>query len=303
MALPVIKVVPPSVLEDQENGRLDADILVSTPGLAGGPTVRLVEPAARAWRALADAAREAGHTLKATSAGDSYRTYERQVATFIARYEPDDFPGSIGQRWWPAHYDERGNWVKAHLWFQKPNTAVAAAPGYSNHGLGIAVDTGEERDGDAGTESIDARTLNWLTAHAGAFGWSWEVQSEPWHIRYCTGDAIPPAVLAFEEDQAMPTAEEIAAAVARYVYQDAARGFPNINQFREAEISQGTNAQVFELTKELTALRGQVDQILDLLNSDTSAPGGGATREEVESIVREVVAAGYTGGADAVRAD
>lgn len=198
MALPIIKVVPPALLAGQENGRLPESLLVSTPGLAGGPTIRLVEPAARSWRALTAAASAAGHTLKATSAGDSYRSYERQVATFVARYEPDPFPGYIGTKWWPAHYDQQGRWVTAHLWYQKPKTAVAAAPGYSNHGLGLAVDTGEESDGDAGTESLDPLTLNWLVAHAGAYGWSWENQSEPWHIRYCTGDAIPPAVLAYE---------------------------------------------------------------------------------------------------------
>jgi hypothetical protein len=81
-------------------------------------------------------------------------------------------------------------------------------PGTSNHGWALAVDTGEERDNDAGTESLDAGTLNWLLAHALDFGWSWELQSEPWHLRCFVGDAIPAAVLAHERGEAMTPEQE-----------------------------------------------------------------------------------------------
>jgi hypothetical protein len=39
--------------------------------------------------------------------------------------------------------------------------------------------------------------------HAGEFGWSWELQSEPWHLRYVAGDEVPAAVIEFEEDDEM----------------------------------------------------------------------------------------------------
>jgi len=186
---------PPACLAGQSNGKLDASLLWSTPGLAGGPTIRLVEPAARAWRALTAAASAAGHTLKATSSADSYRTYAQQVATFTARYQVEPIPERPFRLW------DSDNSGTPEKWWQKPNTAPAAVPGRSNHGWGLAVDTGEERDGDTGTESLDAATLDWLVANELRFGFSHELQVEPWHIRYCTGDAIPAAVLAYEAQE------------------------------------------------------------------------------------------------------
>lgn len=195
MALPVMPIKMPEVLIGQENGRLPLAILRTTPGQAGGPVVRLVEPATRAWRALCAAALKSGHVLKATSTADSYRTYQQQVDTFTSRFQLDPIIGQPTRRW------------QGQTWWLIPGNAIAAVPGTSNHGYGLAVDTGEERDGDSGTESIDAATLAWLVANERAFGFSHEVQSEPWHIRYCMGDDIPAAVLAYEEDQ-LSTADE-----------------------------------------------------------------------------------------------
>lgn len=210
MALPVRIVTSPAVLAGQENGKLPTSILVQTPGLAGGPLVRLVSPAARAWQALTAAASAAGHTLKATSAADSYRAYEIQRRIFLERYTLEFLPDRPWKLW-----DSNNNGVKER-WYQLPNTAIAAVPGTSNHGWGLAVDTGEERDGDLGTESIDATTLNWLVANEQAFGYSHEVQSEPWHIRYWAGDEIPAAVLAYEEGQEDMTPDQAAKLQAIY---------------------------------------------------------------------------------------
>lgn len=186
MALPVETVKRPAVLSGQSNGKLPGSIMLDTPGRAGGPEVRLVEPAARAWRAMTAAAAKAGHVLKATSATDSYRPYADQERIFRNRYTTTYLAGRPTKRW------------QGRIWYQLPNTAVAAVPGTSNHGWALAVDIGEERDGDAGTESIDQGTVNWLVAHADEFGFSAELQSEPWHWRYFAGDAIPAAVLAYE---------------------------------------------------------------------------------------------------------
>src|SRR4029453_13479957 len=121
--------------------------------------------------------------LRATSSADSYRTLEQQTQTFKSRYTRDFLAGRPFRRF------------QGHKWFQRPDTAVAAVPGTSNHGLGLAVDV-------AG--ATGAR-LDWLLAHAADYGWSWGTQSEGWHIRYCSGDAIPAAVrlaqeMAHEED-------------------------------------------------------------------------------------------------------
>lgn len=187
MTLPVANLVRPALLNGVQNGRIDAALLYDTPGEDGGPTVRLVRPAARAWRALTAAARTAGHTLKASGPADSYRPYEVQERIFRQRYTTTPLAGRPSRVW---------NGV---TWWQKPGTAAAAVPGTSNHGWGLAVDVGVELDGDAGTESIDPAAVAWLVANTATFGFSAELQSEPWHWRYVTGDHIPAAVLDYEQ--------------------------------------------------------------------------------------------------------
>jgi len=191
MAFPVQQVRYPSTLNGVTNGRIPTAMLDSTPGQAGGSTVRLVTPASRAWRALAAAAKSAGHILKATSSADSYRSYDQQVATFTSRYSIDPIIGQPQRRW------------DGHTWWLIPGKAPAAVPGTSNHGWGLAVDVGEERDGDTGTESMDQATLDWLVAHEERYGFSHELQVEPWHIRYWSGDLVPPAVIDFEQGEDM----------------------------------------------------------------------------------------------------
>lgn len=197
MSFPVVPVRRSALLTGQTNGKLDGSILVGIPGQAGGPTIRLIPPAARAWRAMQAAALAAGHTLKATSASDSYRPYDVQERIFRQRYTTTFLSGRPSRVW---------NGVR---WYQKPGTAAAAVPGTSNHGWAAAVDTGTEIDGDAGTEAIDKATLDWLLDHADEYGWSWELQSEPWHLRYFAGDDIPAAVLAFEKPSSSPTQEAL----------------------------------------------------------------------------------------------
>jgi hypothetical protein len=64
--------------------------------------------------------------------------------------------------------------------------AMLATPGKSQHNLGLAVDI---------ANASDKKRINWLIANVEKFGWSWEVvPSEPWHIRYVCGDAVPQAV-------------------------------------------------------------------------------------------------------------
>ena len=162
MAFPIRTLVRPSALNGQQNGRLDPGILKATKGQAAGPTVELVEPAARAWRALCAEAENAGHILKISGPSSAYRTYAVQELIFRQRYTTTN-NGTHGRLW------------EGRYWYKKPGVAAAAVPGTSNHGWGLAVDLGEERDGDKGTESMDAATLEWLGVNAGRFGFSWEI--------------------------------------------------------------------------------------------------------------------------------
>lgn len=181
--LEVIPITPPACLKDQSNGKLSSSIYSSVAGINGTPTVTLVDPAMRAWKALSQTALRDGIVLAATSLADSYRTYAQQRTLFLLRYGPD--LTQYGCKRW----DSDGNGV-SELWCKKdPSYATAAVPGQSNHGWGLAIDI---------ANAAGAR-LDWLEAHAVSFGWSWElVPEEPWHIHYYSGDAIPAAVLAYE---------------------------------------------------------------------------------------------------------
>lgn len=141
--------------------------------------------------ALAD-----GIELKIATVDRSYRIYQTQEQIFRARYTTTWRAGAQVRYW---------NGV---AWYKKPGVATAAVPGTSNHGWGLAVDAGTETDGDAGVESFDQRAIDWLMLYAAAFGWSWEIQSEPWHLRYWAGDAVPLAVRLWELKLAGPTTEE-----------------------------------------------------------------------------------------------
>ena len=176
--LPVQKVTKPACLKGQENGKLSAGILKKCD--VGSAT--MAEPAARAMRAMV-AAMRAALGLDYTHVG-AYRTYKGQEDLFRSRYTKTPLPGRPTRKW------------NGETWYQKPGTAMAAAPGTSNHGWGLALDLAEKVDGKP--VSISARSVKWLVKHAAQYGFSAEAQSEPWHWRYFAGDKIPDAVLAFE---------------------------------------------------------------------------------------------------------
>lgn len=60
--------------------------------------------------------------------------------------------------------------------YQSGQGALAAAPGYSNHQNGKAL--------DLNTGGWGTRTYNWLSANAGRFGFSRTVPSEHWHWEF-----------------------------------------------------------------------------------------------------------------------
>lgn len=182
MALPITTVIKPADLAGQSNGQLDASLLRSEPGQAGGPTVTLHHQAMRAFLALSARMRLGGFRLRATSSADTYRTLAQQTVLFDSRYTTEPQAGQ------PRKFC-RGQW-----WWLLPNKATAACPGKSNHGLGLAIDLY-----GAGVES--APLVQALLPIAATYRFSWELQSEPWHIHYFAGDATPAAVLAYEQTQ------------------------------------------------------------------------------------------------------
>jgi len=95
--------------------------------------------AARAWRSLMEAAARDGVDIGIIS---SYRTLAEQEHLVRTK----------------GLYSEGG---------------LAAAPGTSNHGWGLAVDV-----------DVDATGQAWLRANAGRFGFAEDVPREPWHWTY-----------------------------------------------------------------------------------------------------------------------
>jgi hypothetical protein len=185
VSLPIRPVIMPASLNGQLNGRLDLRILTRTAGQAGGYTVLLVSPAHRSWRALQADARRHGHILKLSGPTESYRTYAEQLAVWLRRMTTR--PNGTMPVYWS------GRW-----WYKHRGVPVVARPGTSKHGWALALDLGEERDGDDWSEPMDTATLTWLVNHELLYGFSHEIPSETWHIRYVAGDLIPAATLRYE---------------------------------------------------------------------------------------------------------
>lgn len=116
--------------------------------------------------------------------GGLYRTFRQQQALFHQRW------GSVPLVGRPRVF-YAGGW-----WWLKPGVARAAVPGTSNHGWGLAVDLAM---GDHPSNAVPITpVLPWLIANADAYSFTWEDQTEPWHVRYVSGDQIPEKTLEWE---------------------------------------------------------------------------------------------------------
>lgn len=173
---PVVKVKLCSHLKGVKAGELTPDLLKT---IEKG---RLHHCAANAYEAMDAAANEAGIDLSPTSTADTYRSLEMQEYGFFQRYTTTPKPRQMKQK--PRIY-------KGKAWYLKKGMAPMAVPGTSNHNLGIAVDIA----------NASGKRLEWMLANAHKFGFSWEVQSEPWHLRYVAGDDVPEAVKAWTESK------------------------------------------------------------------------------------------------------
>lgn len=126
---------PPAELLAYGNGRVPASALTAV-----GETGHLLyAPAARALNALIADAAVAGLTVGIT---DSYRSYEAQV--------------DLAER--KGLYSQGG---------------LAATPGTSNHGWGMATDL-----------RLDDSALAWMRENAWRYGFVEDVPREPWHWTY-----------------------------------------------------------------------------------------------------------------------
>lgn len=165
----VVPVKQPADLKGVEPGKLPESLLRP---VKGG---KLHWLAAAAWEAMVDAAKKDGVELKPVSAGDTYRSFDSQLAVFLQRYQKEPIAGASTRTF------------QGKKWYKKsPKLASLAAPGTSQHNTGLAVDV---------HTAGEPKRLKWLIANVRTFGFSWEVvPEEPWHLRYTEGDNPPPAV-------------------------------------------------------------------------------------------------------------
>jgi hypothetical protein len=204
MSLVKLPVKPLAELSGVANGRVPAHLLVEV-----GPKGLLLAPVARAFKALQFRCLGIGIALTYTWGG-TYRDFAGQLNLFLRRYEPVSMaryfatPSSRRKRWHDAakHGYSSTYWVKKLVDGKYP--ATAAAPGTSNHGLAIAIDTAYDRDPSNGISPADAAYIGghpkWdeYQRLVLEFGFSFELDSEKWHIRFCAGNTVPQAVLDVE---------------------------------------------------------------------------------------------------------
>src|SRR6186997_3708236 len=136
--IPTTDATMPSALKGMQNGKLPADWLRSFIAGSIREDYKAFVPVSYALQAMHLAAAADGIQLRTTGV---YRSYARQEALFRERYTPGDDDGCgsktwNGVRWYLQRSDKGGCY------------AMAATPGTSNHGWGIADDFSEWDDGD-----------------------------------------------------------------------------------------------------------------------------------------------------------
>lgn len=172
--IPETNVTVPTFLRGAANGRFPHEWLRS-PEQSTALHRMMFVPVSYAMQAMHLAAAEDGVLLRTTG---RYRTYDQQVALFRARFVPYDTGTGVKRTW------------QGQTWWKLPGVALAATPGTSNHGLGLADDIAEQDDQDPELESIDDVTLQWLKDNAGDFGFALDLHSERWHWHWYNRDSL-----------------------------------------------------------------------------------------------------------------
>jgi hypothetical protein len=188
----------PTELSNQVNGDLNPGLLKPI----GDRTVMLATPAD--WYAVlqTEFLKATGRHLSFTYGG-GYRTWDQQHNLFVSRYKKVSFatylvtPSARRKTWRAETGIHKALNPKTSYWalVQLPNgkyPAMAAVPGTSNHGWGLAVDLAVGTPATA--VGLNANDRAWLEANVGRFGFSYESASEPWHVRYVMGDVCPPYI-------------------------------------------------------------------------------------------------------------
>jgi hypothetical protein len=109
--------------------------------------------------------------------------------------------GTIQQYTWTA----QGR-TQPEQWRRMSQYAMAAVPGTSPHGWGLAVDLAVENDADPAADPITEAVVRFLMSDNLAVncGWAWSTKSEPWHLQWYVGDDVPVFVLVWERSQQQP---------------------------------------------------------------------------------------------------
>ncbi|TXH51198.1 MAG: hypothetical protein E6Q97_18925 [Desulfurellales bacterium] len=172
--LPQRGVTMPSDLPGRPTGMLKPHLLAD---IDHGEKLHHI--AARSWLAMREMARRDG--VNVSVGADAYRPYADQERIFLNRY----FTVAkfrAGAVWW------NGRW-----WIKRAGEDVAAVPGTSWHGSGLAVDIAEHY------RSTQSRVVQWLKNNGPTYGWYAHVVGEVWHWEYCLGDNLPQVVIDFEK--------------------------------------------------------------------------------------------------------
>lgn len=133
---------------------------------------RLTKPAAKSYERMRIVALNVYKVdLRPTGEWDAYRERAVQEKVFFERYTL----GNLN----PGYNTVRNGGIKTYngkTYYKRPNVAVAATPGQSNHGWGIAVDFRNNPGAWA-----------WLKKYGSKFGWTNTEGArinEPWHWVY-----------------------------------------------------------------------------------------------------------------------
>lgn len=176
--------------------------LVRDPGDRRGS---LLIPCSYGMQALHLHARASGWEMKTTGRG---RPLARQTAAFLERMTPTYDPAVNTQEdSRTVVLDQRDihpQLIPGRRWYKRRGVAAVASPGTSNHGFRSADDTALELDGDPDAEGVTEAFIRWLIPLAHQFGWTWELQSEPWHLSWIAGDDIPPLAQAILKKNGIP---------------------------------------------------------------------------------------------------
>ena len=197
----------PSGVDFASNGLLRGDQLRNSMAPGHG-FVQLHPLASRAFDALQfNCWHETGQQLTVVSLADGYRNFQRQHATFLARYT---------DRYNPVTCTTSTKFWQGKTWWLKRGNAMAAVPGTSNHGWGLAFDAAWWVETSPGTWKIQAvgtnrwlrllrreqacgrRAFAWLEANVLDHGFAWNNRTENWHLEYVDGDNVPERVTNLE---------------------------------------------------------------------------------------------------------